>query len=685
MSGARIRFSPDILRRLGEELNPSPDRGIIELVKNAYDADAKHCTIEIRNVERPGGSIKVIDDGRGMDDKGIQRGWLILGRSQKCPTKRSPLGRIPAGSKGLGRLAALRLGTRATLITRPIQNESSEYALTIDWKEFDGVEVVEDVVLTIDNSTHSAESTHGSEILLEDLRSRITRIDVKRLARDLILLSDPFGEDPGSFRPTLSAPEFADLEQLVQRGYFDQADFHLIARLDAKGRAKASVVDWRGNELFSAGHEDIAHKRPSYESPPAEFDLWVFLLQKATFSDRSASVGEVRAWLQEFGGVHLYQNGLRVSPYGNPGNDWLDMNLRRSQSPEERPSTNTSIGRVTIFDKKNLLIQKTDRSGFIEGPVFQEIRSFAQDAMEWMASRRLEKAEKRRTKDRVAASATVIRAREKLQETIESAPAGAQQKLNKALTAYDHSREREAGRLRKEVQLYRTLSTAGITAATFAHESSGNPIKTITQSIKAIERRAKSALKEYDRLLREPVESIVHSVESLAVLGTATLRLLDHEKRRVGRVDIHDVIKDVLVIFKPFLDGCDVKVTVDLDKKSPFLRGTEAAIESIITNLLNNAVAAFEDAGSDARKIVVRTRVEDDALDLRVLDSGPGIEGINKRDMWLPGQTTRRNGTGLGLTIVRDAVVDFGGTVDAFEHGALGGAEIILRMPILGS
>ena len=54
---------------------------------------------------------------------------------------------------------------------------------------------------------------------------------------------------------------------------------------------------------------------------------WVFILNKASFSTRRATLNEVKAWLQEFGGVHLYMNGLRVNPYGNPGNDWLDMNL----------------------------------------------------------------------------------------------------------------------------------------------------------------------------------------------------------------------------------------------------------------------------------------------------------------------------------------------------------------------
>ena len=63
-----FRFSANILRRLGEELNPSPSRGLVELAKNAYDADALNCAIELRNVEKPGGVITIIDDGDGMDE-----------------------------------------------------------------------------------------------------------------------------------------------------------------------------------------------------------------------------------------------------------------------------------------------------------------------------------------------------------------------------------------------------------------------------------------------------------------------------------------------------------------------------------------------------------------------------------------------------------------------------------------
>ena len=144
-------------------------------------------------------------------------------------------------------------------------------------------------------------------------------------------------------------------------------------------------------------------------------------------------------------------------------------------------------------------------------------------------------------------------------------------------------------------------------------------------------------------------------------------------------------IKDILKTFKPFLDEREVTVVPKLSSGNPYLRGSEAALESIITNFLNNSVVWFAGMQIVQRRLVIRTEIVDNILTVRVLDNGPGIKGISTKDIWLPGQTTRPNGTGLGLTIVRDAVSDLGGTVDAIETGELGGAEFIIELPILGA
>lgn len=681
-----LRFSTSILRRLGEELNPSPDQSILELVKNSYDADAVDCTIELIKTDHVGGAIKISDNGDGMDAETIKNGWLVLGQSLKPPGGLTKLKRIRAGSKGLGRLAALRMGLSATLVSRTKKNPSRQFRLVIDWSDYDKAKLVEDVILTIMEEPSPEKSRAGTEITLENLRVSITRTEVKRLARSLLLLADPFGENPEGFRPILKAPEFEDLEALVKNRYFKDAEYHLIASVDKNGKAHATVTDWRGEDLFSADHKDLSEsEKEPYKCPSVKFDLWAFILNKETFSTRPSSLEEVRNWLQTFGGTYLYQNGLRVNPYGNPGNDWLEMNLLRVRSPEERPSTNNSIGRVSVLDPDESLVQKTDRSGFIENETFAELKRFATNALEWMAKRRLEIAEKRRAKKRTGAVEESKTAKKSVEEIIKGIPKPARKKLKETFEKYDRAKRKEVNTLQKEVQLYRTLGTAGITAATFAHESAGNPIKVISLAANTIARLGHKLLDEkYTSNLEEPVGLIRKSIDALKVLGNVTLSLTDHEKRRAGSVNIHKVIKELLKTFKPFLDEREVDVVQDFTLGNPYLRGTDAALESIITNFLNNSIVWFAGMQIEDRKVVIRTRVSGNTLMLRVLDNGPGIVGINVKDIWLPGYTTRPNGTGLGLTIVRDAVADLGGTIDAIEHGELGGAEFIIELPILG-
>ncbi len=690
MSKSNIRFSTDILRRLGEELNPSPDRGILELVKNSYDADAINCTVELINTEIPGGTVRIVDDGDGMNQTEIINGWLVLGQSGKDPKRITRLGRNPAGSKGLGRLAALRMGQYVSLETIPRKDKSSRYSLLIDWKDYAKVKLVEDVPLTIKKSKASSPKDPGVVIEISNLRSPVSKNDVKCLARELVLLADPFRDNPQGFKPVLRAPEFSDMEKLVQNRYFEDAEYHLHAKLDQNGRASAAVLDYLGKVLFTCGHEDFRNNKddtPPFECPPMEFDFWVFLLNRATFASRQDSIREVRSWLKHFGGVHLYHNGLRVTPYGNPGHDWLEINVRRAQSPEERPSTNTSIGRVSLHDHEAILLQKTDRSGFIESKAFHELKAFAQEAMEWMARERLRQAEKRRNAEKKAAPKKSEKSKKALEEIVTDKVASETTKeaILHAVSTYERTRDREVNQLKKEIQLYRTLSTAGITAATFAHESTGNPIKVIAFSIRAVQSLAKKLLGElYSKKLQEPIDGIIAASKSLDVLGAYTLGLVKQKKRRHGRIEIHGIIKNILKSFAPFLEGRDVKIETRFCNGNPYLKTSHAAVESIITNLLNNSLLALEAVVGHQRIIRLTTELESDVLVLRVADNGPGIRNISKRDIWLPGHTTRLDGTGLGLTIVRDTVFDLTGEVDVIEQCDIGGAELIVRLPILG-
>src|SRR5262249_26123628 len=150
---------------------------------------------------------------------------------------------------------------------------------------------------------------------------------------------------------------------------------------------------------------------------------------------------------------------------------------------------------------------------------------------------------------------------------------------------------REINTLRQEVQLYRTLSTAGITAATFAHESARSPLKIMSLNITTVERRGTKTFGEsFTTVLGPPLASIRRAIKSVGVLGSVTLRLVEADKRRQRRVDLHEVISDVKETFAPFTEERDVQVDVNFGKGKPSIRTSEAAVESILTNLLSNSL-----------------------------------------------------------------------------------------------
>lgn len=683
MTRAHFRFATDILRRLGEELNPSLDQGVLELVKNAYDADAPSCTIELRDVDQPGGTLRIEDTGEGMPEDQIIDSFLVLGRSSKDPRARTPSGRIPAGSKGLGRLAALRSGARVILVTRPAAEPKHQFRLVIDWRAYELASVVDQVDLVIERQPRTKGRPNGTEIVVEGLRQPIRRGDVRRLARSLLLLVDPFGGLPSSFSAELIAPEFTDLEKLVRSKYFDAAEYHLTASVDRSGQAAAAVLDWRGSPLFGATHADLRATGTPYACPPSKLEFWAFKLDGTTFQSRSSSLSEVKVWLREFGGVFLYLNGLRVVPYGDPGNDWLDLNLRRSQRQEERPSTNNSIGRLVVSDPDLRLVAKTDRSGLIENDVLGELRQFATDALEWMARERLKVAEKRRRAERGAAPKRSEKKRDRVKQAIEHASGDEQRELQEAFRDYDRARERELESLHREVQLYRTLSTAGITAATFAHETSGGPLKVVGRAVATLRRRVKVLPPGAAEPLGEPIAAIQEAARSLSVFSATTLSLVDRDKRRVGQVNANEVVQAIITTYEPFLRARDVKVKFHGAPGHPKLHGSVAALESVVVNLLNNSLTALTESKDDQREVELVMEVEGSSLMLRFADNGPGIRDVAMSDIWLPGVTTRPGGTGLGLTIVRDTVADLGGDVRA-EDTKRGGAVFVVELPILG-
>ena len=177
------------------------------------------------------------------------------------------------------------------------------------------------------------------------------------------------------------------------------------------------------------------------------------------------------------------------------------------------------------------------------------------------------------------------------------------------------------------------------------------------------------------------IQKLAGSVQGFAKYP---IYLLKKEKRFKGSVEIHQVINDVISLFDPFLESSNTTIELDRVNTELSLRGSTALVEAILINLITNAINAFnaKDAPIQNRKILIRTELSANFIWLRVMDNALGIQGLTIDEIWIAGKTTTRSGTGLGLKIAKDSVIDLGGQISAVANGQLGGAEFIVQLPL---
>lgn len=176
-------INPHVIRQLGEELVPDEMTALMELIKNAYDADASYVKIDIstegvyteEQLTYPThkGYIVVEDSGIGMDDKAIEKSWLTISYSNKRAgadgvKKKTKKDRTPLGDKGLGRLSTQRLADNCEIFTTP-EGGSNRYHVAFDWREFDKVQRLSQVPVQVD--TTPAGTTKGTKLVLTNLLS----------------------------------------------------------------------------------------------------------------------------------------------------------------------------------------------------------------------------------------------------------------------------------------------------------------------------------------------------------------------------------------------------------------------------------------------------------------------------------------------------------------------------------
>jgi hypothetical protein len=129
-----------LIQMLGDHLIKDAMVGLLELVKNSYDADATKVEVAMEALNTAKGKITVRDNGFGMNTETFLSRWMNPASGykeyQKQQDTRTPLGRLPLGEKGVGRFAAQQIGHTLRIVSK-VAHSSIELHVEIDWRQFE--------------------------------------------------------------------------------------------------------------------------------------------------------------------------------------------------------------------------------------------------------------------------------------------------------------------------------------------------------------------------------------------------------------------------------------------------------------------------------------------------------------------------------------------------------------------
>ena len=177
------------------------------------------------------------------------------------------------------------------------------------------------------------------------------------------------------------------------------------------------------------------------------------------------------------------------------------------------------------------------------------------------------------------------------------------------------------------------------------------------------------------------------AVEDVARIQVLSRELIDFNRRQHAPrpTALRTLIKDTVAALVHHRRFEGVRFELDLDLRVRQVRIDPDHVKQVLTSLACNAADALRDARAPRRLITIRLRLEDvrETLELEVLDTGPGIPDAIKPRVFDPGFTTRSDGHGFGLTMVRNIVRNYGGSVRA-EDAEGAGARLRVSLPCAG-
>ncbi|HIP34347.1 MAG TPA: sensor histidine kinase, partial [Bacteroidia bacterium] len=696
---------------------------VIELVKNAYDADSDKVLITLSLVTEKFYGIDeeylkftIEDTGEGMSFETIKNAWMVPATSYKLNKKVSTSKkRLYQGRKGIGRYASAVLGDYLRMTTTDVKGDT--VIIDIDWKEFeskDDIKYLDEI--NIKYSHEQKNLDHGTKIEIfshilkeydEDTDHTIVHLawseeDRKNLLKELRNLLSPLEKDLEEDKFEIHL-EYKGLEDY---GFNDNNiniepfpllelyDYRISGQIDSSG---AGLLFYE-NQNFTDSNENVnINVRISTDEKPCgelDIDLRFFDLDPEAIIDlinrglkdpttnEYLSRSEARDKIKEYAGIGIYRNLFRIRPYGDSNYDWLELNQKRVNNPTAKFSTNQVVGFINISsEEESGLIEKSAREGLKENSSYETLRTIMSSVISKVESRRYQfrKNTKRGRKavnnvqeaisnlfnfDNVSYKVKTLLEKSGLDNTIIL-------DVEKTIKDEEKSKEKELKNIQETLVMYEAHAALGRLVQLVIHEGR-KPIQFSRDNLKNLERNInyfietpndleiKSDILNFIAQYRNHLETISKLFSNLDPL---TAKRLTKKKK----FDICQNMQKNLDFFKNQFKKYNINVDL-LCSENILYYGREEDFFILYANLIENSIYWFKTIDIPSKLINVHIYRNEEHIIIDYRDNGPGFEDKFANDIFDAGFSTKpEGGTGIGLTLAGQAMSRNNGRIECIK------------------
>jgi signal transduction histidine kinase len=712
MANLYFKTNAKVERLVGRELITNSTIAIFELVKNSYDAGAKEVEIKFVNFDCNDGNkskqvskedsyIEITDDGKGMTLKEIEDNWMELGTSYKEKNKTEEIRirgeqidtiskRYVNGEKGIGRFGVDKVG--AILLMESIDRElKNKCIVKFNWNDFDDRDkLIEEIPCAYEVRKVKENEKSGLKLKIMNLRDRWFLNDIEKLKMSLKKFLSPIEIEQDEFKILVTYPKkvgdnIEETTEQILNDSFEYLKTNIYSRIDENG-----ILYY---EIFDDGQSVRSEEYKMYDKPPfGQVEATIYYLNR---SDKGVFTKKMGLPSHEYGNIKIFRDNFRIMPYGEPHNDWLEIDNKHAQGVFRSFGTRDLVGSILLSHDESkgnyVLREATDRVGLIEDvEEFTQFKEFIWKTIGIFQTYIFDRIEKeaKETSEILKNESTNLKSEttsfiEKFINMIDKVdlPVNDKEELMAEIN-YNSNKlmsnivkvENASKEIDKKIKIYTHITGAEGVLFNKMHKIK-NKLAIIDAQLVDLDMDIKSSKIEFN------TKEIKIAFNTIKKMIDGSLKIIKAAKAKKTNFYIKDLIEEAIRNQRSRLRQEDVKINNNFDANNIQIKGNKEALQiNIFENLFDNSFKALSEIKN--REITIETKVNKDWVEIYFSDNGKGIPEDKIPFIFsLWGSNT--DGSGIGLATARDTVKDHDGEIMCVNLGEMGkSTTFLIKFPI---